>query len=48
MFNDGTRLNLTDHAILDAINEQALVLKQFIGCPIYTKKHETQQIIEIV
>lgn len=48
VYNDDTRFNLTDHSILIGIHENARVLKQFIGCPIYTKKYKTQEIIEIV
>jgi hypothetical protein len=48
VYNDHTRLNLTDHSILTTIHENALTLKKFLGCPVYTKKAQTNEIIEVV
>jgi hypothetical protein len=48
VFNDNTRYNLTDHTIQDSIIQNAKMLKKYIGCAIYTKKFETQEIIEVV
>jgi hypothetical protein len=48
VFNDQTRLNLTDHSVHSSILDNVKILKQFIRCPIYTRKHETNEIIEVV
>jgi hypothetical protein len=47
VFNDNTRLNLTDHSVHSSILEDVHILKQFIGCPIYTKKYKTNEIIQV-